>query len=195
MPPALTLAPLSAAPFVKPAAGPSGAPVEWPLPPGFAPAPGERFEAEESCEVLLRSGELRIGRLRGLLPEARQVRLTRRNDTGTDTIAFERIKLLRLPRPVRLAEGAAREAVGDIALVQAADSCTFALLFSDGQVRSGDTTGYLRQNGGLYLYPGANPEQIERWFIPLEAISSFTLGSLTGKLLVEESFVSEAHVN
>ena len=195
MPPnALSLVPLTPAPVSVP---PTLALAEaaWPLPPGFVLGSTEQAIAEEACELLLRSGDLHIGRLKALKPERRQVVIQHRGESAETTFSYEHVKLLRLPRRIRIAEGSARAYLGDIALSPVADSCTFALMFADGQVRSGDTTGHVRQDGGVYLFPGDNPEQVERWFIPLEAISSFTLGSLTGELLVQESFVSEEHVS
>ena len=167
----------------------------WPLPPGFTIETDQPQPRTEACELVLRSGELRIGRATAIQTEARCLAFVRRGACAPEDVPFSQIKLLRLPRTMRLGENAALRAVDDVARVPNADFCTFALLFADGQVRSGDTTGHVNQDGGLYLFPGTGPDSVERWFVPLDAISSFTLGSLTGELLVRESFATEAHVN
>ena len=169
--------------------------LDWPLPPGFTIETCPALPRTESCEIVLRSGELCIGRAIGLRAEARQFVFLRRAATVAEELPFEKIKLLRLPRSLRLSASTALRTIDEAAKVQKADFCTFALLFTDGQVRSGDTTGHVNRDGGLYLYPGTGPDCVERWFVPLDAVGSFTLGSLTGELLVRESFVSEEHVN
>lgn len=169
--------------------------LDWPLPPGFQVDSESPQPRSEGCEILLRSGELRIGRALAVRSDDRCVVFMRRGASVPEHLAFEQIKLLRLPRTLRLIANQALRAIDGVAKVQNADFCTFALLFADGQLRSGDTTGHVNRDNGLYLFPGTGPDCVERWFVPREAVSSFTLGSLTGELLVRESGVSEANVN
>ena len=63
--------------------------------------------------------------------------------------------------------------------------------FSDHEIESGDTSGFVRNGIGLFLYFAAPGDQLERVFIPESSIAYFQAGDPIGRVLVEENAVSE----
>ncbi len=63
--------------------------------------------------------------------------------------------------------------------------------FSDHEIESGDTSGYVHNNIGVFLYFSRQGDSLERVFIPEAAIAYFQAGDPIGRVLVEENAVSE----
>ncbi len=63
--------------------------------------------------------------------------------------------------------------------------------FNDQEIESGDTSGYVRNSIGLFLYFARPGDELERIFIPEAAIAYFQAGDPIGRVLVEENAVSE----
>ena len=63
--------------------------------------------------------------------------------------------------------------------------------FTDHEIESGDTSGFVRNNIGLFLYFARPGDTLERIFIPESAIDYFQAGDPIGRVLVEENAVSE----
>ncbi len=63
--------------------------------------------------------------------------------------------------------------------------------FADHEIESGNTSGYVRNAIGLFLFFGRPGDLLERVFIPEAAIAYFQAGDPIGRMLVEEQVVSE----
>ena len=63
--------------------------------------------------------------------------------------------------------------------------------FGDHEIESGDTSGYVRNSIGLFLFFDRGGDRLERVFVPETAIAYFQAGDPIGRVLVEERAVSE----
>ena len=63
--------------------------------------------------------------------------------------------------------------------------------FTDHEIESGDTAGFVHNQIGLFLYFGRPGNKVERIFVPKTAIAYFQAGEPIGRLLLEENAVSE----
>ncbi|MES2831659.1 MAG: ATPase, T2SS/T4P/T4SS family [Pseudomonadota bacterium] len=98
------------------------------------------------------------------------------------------IKSIRLTEPI----GLTRLQLSQHASDQAADAITQKCVvhFKEGEPIVADTAGYRLESNGLYLFLMTQADNILRWFIPKEAMTSYQIGEQLGKMLVDENLVT-----
>jgi hypothetical protein len=99
-------------------------------------------------------------------------------------VKLANVKQVRLTDTVAVAPTAADQA-------GATDVQVYNVEFDDGEITSGETSGYVRLPSGLFLYFQSAGNRLMRAFIPEGAISYCQIGDPIAKLLVEENVVSE----
>jgi len=150
--------------------------------------------APEPCEIQFNDGTVEVGEL--LRFTGRDEHLVFRPHAGhprhpskivVRNARFKRLKLLD-PVGVRPLEGAV---FGNAGAMDPAQMHVYNVEFTDQEIESGDTAGYVRNPIGLFLYFARPEDKVERVFIPESAIAYFQAGEPIGRLLVEENAVSE----
>ena len=101
---------------------------------------------------------------------------------------FKRLRLLETVRARPLEVGLLGNA--DVSLASS-QVHVYNVEFADHEIESGDTSGFVRNNIGLFLYFSRPGDALERVFIPEPAIAYFQAGDPIGRVLVEENAVSE----
>jgi type II secretory ATPase GspE/PulE/Tfp pilus assembly ATPase PilB-like protein len=62
--------------------------------------------------------------------------------------------------------------------------------FKDGTDLVSDAVGIVVRKFGLYLFLAKAANQVQRWFIPMQAIASYRNGDLIGKMLIDHEIVA-----
>jgi len=167
--------------------------IHWPEPAHL------RLEAKdgmpEACEIQFNDGTVELGEL--LRFTGRDEHLVFRPHPGHPrhpskiVVRNQRFKRLRLLDPVTTHPlesdvfGAVDKGAG------ASQMHVYNVEFTDHEIESGNSAGYVRNSIGLFLYFSQAGERVERVFIPEAAIAYFQAGEPIGRLLVEENAVSE----
>ena len=175
------------------AGAPEQVTIYWPEPAHL------RLDANESaaqaCEIEFNDGTLERGEL--LRFTGRDEHLVFRPHAGHPrhpskiVVRNGRFKRVRLTEPVG-ARPLDVSVLGDVgASLSSSQVHVYNVEFADHEIESGDTSGYVRNNIGLFLYFGRSGDRLERVFIPESAIAYFQAGEPIGRVLVEENAVSE----
>lgn len=178
------------------AASPENLTIHWPEPAHLRLDPKEG--APEACEIEFNDGTVERGEL--LRFTGRDEHLVFRPHTehprypSKIVVRNARFKRLRLTDPV-----AARPidvaVLGNVeATLSSSQVHVYNVEFADHEIESGDTSGYVRNNIGLFLFFARPGDTLERVFIPEAAIAYFQAGDPIGRVLVEENAVSEAQL-
>src|SRR5206468_451034 len=104
------------------------------------------------------------------------------------TSRFKRLKLL---EPVAVHPLESSMLGSDAEPVDPQQMHVYNVEFSDAEIESGDTAGFVRNPIGLFLFFMRPGDRVERIFIPESSIAYFQAGEPIGRLLVEENAVSE----
>ncbi len=151
--------------------------------------------AAEPCEIEFDDGTLERGDL--LRFTGRDDELVFRPGAGHPrhpariVARNSRIKRLRLTDPVAARPVDVAMLGGAEATISSSQVHVYTVEFTDHEIESGDTLGFVRNAIGLFLYFSRPDERLERVFIPESAIAYFQAGDPIGRVLVEENAVSE----
>lgn len=167
---------------------------DWPTPPYFAFAPGSEKTGPEACLIYLLNGNKVLGNLIRFSPDESSLIFQPARSEINDSIGLERIKSVRLVRPLVLRrEETALEARAQ-EIFPPSERQAYTVKFADNQIMEGETVGYANLSNGLYLFLPAEGEKIVRCFVPQKAISSYQIGRPIGEMLVEEKLASKDEV-
>lgn len=162
----------------------------WPTPP-FAACPRDIEQTEaEDCEFESRPGRGIKGKLIFFLPSENAFEFQLPRARTTQTIRFDEIRLMRLPRPLLLRREAELAGLGgEVALTS--EKRRYSIELAGGERIEGYTLGIVRESFGLFLFPCSgeateDPIRIQRLFIPHQAVRDVALGDYIGQLLVAE---------
>ena len=150
------------------------------------------FGAPESCEIEFLDGSTERGQL--LRFTGREDHLVFRSD-GADRASQRTVVRNGLFKRLRLTTPVAARPI-DMSILGGSETTlsqvhVYNVEFSDHEIESGNTLGYVRNNIGLFLYAGKPNDTLERVFVPETAIAYFQAGDPIGRVLVEENAVSE----
>lgn len=169
--------------------------IDWPEPPHLRL--GTSDGAPEPCEIQFNDGTVEEGEL--LRFTGRDEHLVFRPHSGHPrhpskiVVRNGRFKRLRLKNTVDV-RPVESELIGasasDVALAMS-QVHVYNVEFTDHEIESGDTQGFVRNAIGLFLYFGRGGDRVERVFVPEAAIAYFQAGDPIGRVLVEENAVSE----
>ena len=154
--------------------------LNWPVPPRFELQSSGEGRAPEPCLVAFIDGRTEPGALLGWSLEAGTVEFQSRKSDTMLRVSLNDIKSLKLTRSV--------------AMNGSADRQKFTLVFKDGEKLSGETMGYVKEPGGLFLYLANADDKVTRLFAPFTAVQSYQVGEPIGRLLVDERKVTERDI-
>ena len=165
--------------------------IHWPEP---AHLRLKQAEGEpEGCVIEFNDGTVERGEL--LRFTGRDEHLVFRPEPGHPrhptkiVVRTSRFKRLRLTASVKKeALDATTLGAGDLAPAQVQ---VYNVEFTDHEIESGETNGFVRNAIGLFLYISDGTDLVQRSFVPESAIAYFQAGDPIGRLLVEENAVSE----
>ena len=172
---------------------PDNVTIHWPEPAHL------RVEIEEGvpqrCEILFNDGTIEHGEL--LRFTGRDEHLVFRPHAGHPrypskiVVRTSRFKRLRLMVPAHARPIEAHVLGQDKSSFAISQVQVYNVEFSDQEIESGETVGFVRNAIGLFLFFRQPDNWLERVFIPDGAIAYFQAGDPIGRLLVEENAVSE----
>ena len=167
--------------------------IRWPEPAHLRLATDE--SAIEPCEIQFNNGTIERGDL--LRFTGRDEHLVFRPHAGHPrypskiVVKTSRFKRLRLDTPVAAEPLDASHVGGEVADASSSQIQVYNVEFTDHEIESGNTSGFVRTPIGLFLYFAQQGNRLERVFIPETAIAYFQAGDPIGRMLVEEQVVSE----
>ena len=166
----------------------------WPVPPHFdliSATAGLNDNDVEPAKVTMQNGRTQDGLLVSLDGAEMCLEFRTRRASTTVRIGFGNLQLLRLTDPVEMKKVQLSAALGNVSNADLPhQKCT--INYHTGQILETLTLGTVVKPFGLFLYtPTQEADQVERWFIPSEAIKSHQIGEQLGKLLVDENLVTE----
>ncbi|MBK9607813.1 MAG: Flp pilus assembly complex ATPase component TadA [Betaproteobacteria bacterium] len=167
---------------------------DWPTPLYFTFAAGSDARGKETCLVQLLDGEKALGVLVRFAPAEAQVVLRPARGQSDETLAFARIRSVRMTRPLVMERDVVALETRARELVPPSGRQAYEVQFADNQVIEGETIGHVDSDEGLYLYLPVEGEKIVRCFIPRLAIASFRIGRPIGEMLVEKKLATEEAV-
>lgn len=106
-------------------------------------------------------------------------------------VRTSRFKRLRLTNSVKTEPVDAQALGAGDASIAPAQVQVYNIEFTDHEIESGETNGFVRNAIGLFLYISDGAGTVQRSFIPETGIAYFQAGDPIGRLLVEENAVSE----
>lgn len=172
---------------------PESVTIHWPEPAHL------RLDADQGkpqlCEILLNDGTLEHGELLRFTgrdehlvfrPHAKHPRYP-----SKIVVRTSRFKRLRLTDPVFSRPIEAHQGEQDRLAFSTSQVQVYNVEFSDGEIESGETVGFVRNSIGLFLFFNHPGDRLERVFVPEGSVAYFQAGDPIGRLLVEENAVSE----
>ena len=168
---------------------------DWPVPANFSRLDVNHNDPEP-CKFILRDGKLVSGFFVGFRPGESAAYYLPSTTARMQKVPFADIRIVRLPRAVALKSSAALEGVAGLRPENLQAVRPFTLDFSHGPFVTGNSAGFVRQEYGVYLFPEADAGAgtYERWFVPTDAIGNFSMGDVTGKILVAEQVATETQI-
>lgn len=167
--------------------------IDWPEPAHLHLETDEG--APQLCEILFNDGSVEHGEL--LRFTGRDEHLVFRPHADHPrypskiVVRTSRFKRLRLKEPVTARPIEAHRLGQDELSFSTSQVQVYNVEFSDQEIESGETVGFVRNPIGLFLFFSRPGDRLERIFIPEAAVAYFQAGDPIGRLLVEENAVSE----
>ncbi len=154
----------------------------WPTPPYYQYASAKDANLPRGCVLVGSDGRQMQGRLIRFLPEKGTLDLVATGSTSIETLAFARIKKLQLLRPVRMLPREL-EKMQKAGVTPPTGNQIVRVSFKDGEKFAGETSGFLVEMTGLYLYLVVEDEKVQRTFIPTHAYADYSIGKSIGEML------------
>jgi hypothetical protein len=161
--------------------------IHWPEPPHL------KFvgvtDRSEPCEIEFLDGKKETGHIVHF--NAREDHLVFQPHAAKSARMAIKLALIKQVRLNETVAVAAPDAHDGASLTAQTDVQVYNVEFADGEITSGETSGYVRMPAGLFLYFQSPANRLMRVFIPEGSISYFQIGDPIAKLLVDENVVSE----
>jgi type II secretory ATPase GspE/PulE/Tfp pilus assembly ATPase PilB-like protein len=161
--------------------------LDWPTPHHFRVV-GALAEGLEPGVVSMNDGRKLVGHALRLDPDNAVLQFQQDDETHLN-IAFANLKSVCLTRTVdmvRVPLGGPSEIKDDHAHL-GPQKCT--IQFRDGLDLVMDIVGIVVKEYGLFLFFGHTSHDVQRWFIPTDAIATYQIGDPLGKILVDRHIV------
>jgi len=158
---------------------------KWPSPPFFKTVPGHEKKYPESCIVDLLDKRSITGKLIKFSPDAKRLLVQRASDNNNIMLTFDDIKNIQLlsAKPITLDSQFLQKHGAEV--FPPSEKQPYQITFVDKTTMSGETMGYVEKKAGLYLFPTAKNDNIEKHFIPHHAIKDYQIGDKIGNLLID----------
>jgi len=161
--------------------------LDWPTPHHFRVV-GALAGGLEAGVAAMNDGRKLVGHVLRLDPADAVLQFQQDDETHLN-IAFANLKSVCLTRTidmVRVPLGGPSEITDDHAH-SGPQKCT--IQFRDGLDLVMDIVGIVVKEYGLFLFFGHTSHDVQRWFIPTEAIATYQIGDPLGKILVDRHIV------
>lgn len=104
-------------------------------------------------------------------------------------IAFSGFKSVRLSRTIELERISPAMPAESVEMNPTGERQACTVKFKDGSDLASDAVAVVARGCGLFLFLTAAADQVQRWFIPGEALASYQIGDPLGKILVDRDMV------
>ena len=163
----------------------------WPPPPFFRLAESTQRGSKSECAVEFMGGGMTQGELVQFEPSLYFIGIRLADSRDLKRIEFAEIRSVRLTRPVAyVADTATLDAIG-VTAFRARTEKPFVISLRDGTTITGNTLGFVKEKGGLFLFLNqGDAGKVLNCFIPEAQIKDVQIGPLLGDVLVEKHIVS-----
>ena len=162
---------------------------QWPAPPyyefGDAAVPG----AAAPCVLTFSDGAKAAGMLLDFSPQEALLRFRQDGAEATVTVSFSGLLRLELNAPVALRRQNLPASM-ERRVFAASTRQPFEVRLQNGEIRQGDTVGYIEALCGVFLFLPCDDDRVARCFIPAHAALDYSIGKPLGQMLVEEKLAS-----
>jgi type II secretory ATPase GspE/PulE/Tfp pilus assembly ATPase PilB-like protein len=164
----------------------------WPAPPYYEFSESAKRSTE--CMLVFRDGAKAQGSLMAFLPDEAQLKFRSRDASQSVNIAFASLLRVQLLKPVALRRQPVR--IDDTEeLFAPSERQPFAISLVNGKTILGETVGSVHALCGLFLFPPEQEGSVTRWFVPVDAALSTSIGKPLGEMLVDEKLASAEAVD
>lgn len=167
---------------------------KWPYPPYFK-AIGVDTPSLESCIIEQFGKETVTGMLTRFSPTEQRAMLQPFASKANQVIPFDEIKILQLLSSASVVPEKDFLASRAQEVHQPSDNQPYEITFIDGSSISGETMGFINDESGLFIYPIVESNQIEKHFIPRQAIKTQQIGQQIGDILVEGNHATSEEID
>jgi type II secretory ATPase GspE/PulE/Tfp pilus assembly ATPase PilB-like protein len=157
----------------------------WPAPPYYQYADLQDANLPRSCALVDRDNGQTSGRLIRFLPEQGTLGFAATGSTLIKTLEIDRIKKVQLLRPVQLLPRQL-ERMQEAGVAPPTGNQSIRISFKDGEKLTGETSGFLTEMTGLYLFLVTEEGKVQRTFIPAHAYADYAIGPSLGEMLSEQ---------
>jgi type II secretory ATPase GspE/PulE/Tfp pilus assembly ATPase PilB-like protein len=168
---------------------------EWPKPPYFELPQGAEFTGHEPALLTLVRGQKLGGSLTRFLPSHGVVEFLPARGRVNIDVPLADIVQLRLTRPIVFRPRATEieQRGGEVARPSLRQPFSVELI--NGEILSGETTGFEQQSTGLFLYIANYGDAVLRTFIPAGSIKKQQIGKPIGQMLVDQRVLTENQID
>ena len=170
---------------------------KWPVPPHYdvmlplSIGEGDSESDAKAAQVTMQNGRSQDGFLVRLDGAEKFLEFRTRRATTSVRIGFESLRMLRLTAAVTMTRLMLSDALA-LVTTDATAQQKCIVNYHSGSSAEISTQGLVSKPFGLFLYsPIDGSDQVERFFIPTEAIKSYQIGDQLGKILMDEQIVSQ----
>lgn len=160
--------------------------LQWPRPPFYTPTHEDAAGVKRRpCAVIMVDGRVALGELLKFEPGDGLITLKTSNSAPVKQIPIDRVRMLRLARPLLLQPDS--DTIHSVwgPETQTVEDKEFQIRFTDGSELSGKTRGFVKEASGLFLFPvDEKAGTTHSCFIPALALGDFNIGPLLGETLV-----------
>lgn len=168
---------------------PASARLEWPTPHHFKMIEEPAGDRPEHGTVVMNDGRRLAGIVVRLDTSASILELQPDPRWASLLIAFSEFKSLCLSRTIELERVSLISPFESVEINPTGQRQACIVQFKDGSDLVSDAVGVVARKGGLFLFLGSAADQVQRWFIPEEAIASHHMGDRLGKILIDRKVV------
>lgn len=163
---------------------------EWPTPPHFNRVEKPVIDGAEHGIVMMNDGRKLVGHMVRLDTGASVLEFQIEPERANLMIDFLAFKSLCLTRMVMLERVPLIVPSANVEAnpIWKKQLCT--VQFTDGSDLVSDAVGIVARKFGLYLFLAKGANQVQRWFIPMEAVANYQNGDLIGKILIDRKIVA-----
>ena len=176
---------------VAEAPSPALARFAWPTPPHFRVVEESVVDGLEHGIVMMIDGRKLVGHVVRMDPWALMLEFRLEQESANIRMGFSEIRSLCLSRLIQLERVVLNMPSENLEVSPTWSVHECIVHFRDGSDFVSEAIGVVARKFGLYLFVAKGTNQVQRWFIPVDAMLSHQLREPMGKLLVDHKIVSQ----
>jgi type II secretory ATPase GspE/PulE/Tfp pilus assembly ATPase PilB-like protein len=163
-------------------------PMDWPLPHHMRVIDAEAGNRPEPADVALHEGALLAGVVLGI--DFVAGRLDFQPESGPrQALAFAAIRTLFLTRVVVLERIPLEAPLGGVEARPSGERRKSTIVFKDDTSLDADVVSVVRRKAGYFLFVAHQGDEVQRWFVPSEAVANYRVGEPLGQALRERRVI------